>query len=234
MYRIALLSDAPRAQELIPALSLLSHRVIELPLDSPLSTIGTEHDIVILDARQNLLKARNTAQLLKTAGITIPLMIVLTEGGMAAVSASWQVDDIVLDQASPSEMDARLRLLVTAPELKDTDDRSQQIIRIGNLVIDAQTYSAHLNGAALNLPFKEFELLKFVAQHPGRVFSRAQLLSEVWGYDSYYGGTRTVDVHVRRLRSKLGSEHEQMITTVRNVGYSFHAQNTHHDPSAED
>ena len=95
MYRIALLSDAPRAQELIPALSLLSHRVIELPLDSPLSTIGTEHDIVILDARQNLLKARNTAQLLKTAGITIPLMIVLTEGGMAAVSASWQVDDIV-------------------------------------------------------------------------------------------------------------------------------------------
>ena len=88
MYRIALLSDAPRAQELIPALSLLSHRVIELPLDSPLSTIGTEHDIVILDARQNLLKARNTAQLLKTAGITIPLMIVLTEGGMAAVSAS--------------------------------------------------------------------------------------------------------------------------------------------------
>ena len=226
MYRIALLSDAPRAQELIPALSLLSHRVIELPLDSPLSTIGTEHDIVILDARQNLLKARNTAQLLKTAGITIPLMIVLTEGGMAAVSASWQVDDIVLDQASPSEMDARLRLLVTAPELKDTDDRSQQIIRIGNLVIDAQTYSAHLNGAALNLTFKEFELLKFVAQHPGRVFSR--------GYDSYYGGTRTVDVHVRRLRSKLGSEHEQMITTVRNVGYSFHAQNTHHDPSAED
>jgi len=90
MYRIALLSDAPRAQELIPALSLLSHRVIELPLDSPLSTIGTEHDIVILDARQNLLKARNTAQLLKTAGITIPLMIVLTEGGMAAGFASWQ------------------------------------------------------------------------------------------------------------------------------------------------
>ena len=161
-------------------------------------------------------------------------MIVLTEGGMAAVSASWQVDDSVLDQASPSEMDARLRLIITAPELKDTDDRSQQIIRIGNLVIDAQTYSAHLNGAALNLTFKEFELLKFVAQHPGRVFSRAQLLSEVWGYDSYYGGTRTVDVHVRRLRSKLGSEHEQMITTVRNVGYSFHAQNTHHDPSAED
>ena len=139
------------------------------------------------------------------------------------------------NQASPSEngcSPAPVGYGTRAQRLQH--DRSQQIIRIGNLVIDAQTYSAHLNGAALNLTFKEFELLKFVAQHPGRVFSRAQLLSEVWGYDSYYGGTRTVDVHVRRLRSKLGSEHEQMITTVRNVGYSFHAQNTHHDPSAED
>ena len=72
----------------------------------------------------------------------------------------------------------------------------------------------------LDLTFKEFELLKYLAQHPGRVFSRAQLLQEVWGYD-YYGGTRTVDVHVRRLRAKLGSDHETLIGTVRNVGYRF-------------
>ena len=72
----------------------------------------------------------------------------------------------------------------------------------------------------LDLTFKEFELLKYLAQHPGRVFSRAQLLQEVWGYD-YFGGTRTVDVHVRRLRAKLGSEHETLIGTVRNVGYRF-------------
>ena len=71
----------------------------------------------------------------------------------------------------------------------------------------------------LDLTFKEFELLKFLAQHPGRVFTRAQLLQEVWGYD-YYGGTRTVDVHVRRLRAKLG-DHEALIGTVRNVGYRF-------------
>ncbi len=72
----------------------------------------------------------------------------------------------------------------------------------------------------LDLTFKEFELLKFLAQHPGRVFSRAQLLQEVWGYD-YYGGTRTVDVHVRRLRAKLGTDHEALIGTVRHVGYKF-------------
>jgi DNA-binding response OmpR family regulator len=73
---------------------------------------------------------------------------------------------------------------------------------------------------ALDLTFKEFELLKFLAQHPGRVFTRAQLLQEVWGYD-YFGGTRTVDVHVRRLRAKLGAEHDALIGTVRNVGYRF-------------
>jgi DNA-binding winged helix-turn-helix (wHTH) protein len=93
-------------------------------------------------------------------------------------------------------------------------------IRSGDLAIDEATYSARLRSRALDLTFKEFELLKFLAQHPGRVFTRAQLLQEVWGYD-YFGGTRTVDVHVRRLRAKLGAEHEALIGTVRNVGYRF-------------
>ena len=84
-------------------------------------------------------------------------------------------------------------------------------------------YTARVRGRVLDLTFKEFELLKFLAQHPGRVFTRAQLLQEVWGYD-YFGGTRTVDVHVRRLRAKLGPEHESLIGTVRNVGYRFVAQ----------
>jgi DNA-binding winged helix-turn-helix (wHTH) protein len=87
-------------------------------------------------------------------------------------------------------------------------------------VIDEASYTARLRRRTLDLTFKEFELLKFLAQHPARVFTRSQLLQEVWGYD-YFGGTRTVDVHVRRLRAKLGAEHEQMIGTVRNVGYRF-------------
>ncbi|HEY5018831.1 MAG TPA: winged helix-turn-helix domain-containing protein, partial [Streptosporangiaceae bacterium] len=93
-------------------------------------------------------------------------------------------------------------------------------IRSGELVINETTYSARMNGRSLDLTFKEFELLKFLTQQPGRVFTRAQLLQEVWGYD-YFGGTRTVDVHVRRLRAKLGAENEALIGTVRNVGYRF-------------
>ena len=94
------------------------------------------------------------------------------------------------------------------------------MVRAGELTIDEGTYTCRLRGRPLDLTFKEFELLKHLAQHPGRVFTRAQLLQEVWGYD-YYGGTRTVDVHVRRLRAKLGTEHEQLIGTVRHVGYKF-------------
>lgn len=99
-------------------------------------------------------------------------------------------------------------------------DDSPMEIRNGDLSVDEATYSAKLKGRVLDLTFKEFELLKYLAQHPGRVFTRAQLLQEVWGYD-YFGGTRTVDVHVRRLRAKLGPEHESLIGTVRNVGYRF-------------
>ena len=101
------------------------------------------------------------------------------------------------------------------------------------MTIDEATYTARVKGRVLDLTFKEFELLKFLAQHPGRVFSRAQLLQEVWGYD-YYGGTRTVDVHVRRLRAKLGSDHETLIGTVRNVGYRFVLPKEPKDPAAAD
>jgi DNA-binding winged helix-turn-helix (wHTH) protein len=142
---------------------------------------------------------------------------VLTEGGLAAVNATWGVDDVVLENASPAEVEARFRLVV---ERTATQDAAPQEISSGELTIDAGGYTARLRGHPLDLTYKEFELLKYLVQHPGRVFTRAQLLQEVWGYD-YYGGTRTVDVHVRRLRAKLGPEHEQLIGTVRNVGYRF-------------
>ena len=146
------------------------------------------------------------------------MLAVLTEGGLAAVTAEWGADDVILHTAGPAEVEARLRLAIgrkasLAPAAPDE-------IRSGDLAIDEATYTARLRARALDLTFKEFELLKFLAQHPGRVFTRAHLLQEVWGYD-YFGGTRTVDVHVRRLRAKLGAEHEALIGTVRNVGYRF-------------
>jgi len=114
-------------------------------------------------------------------------------------------------------VDARLRLLRASTA---ADEGGAGTIALGDLMIDDATYTARLRGRPLDLTYKEFELLKYLAQHAGRVFTRAQLLQEVWGYD-FFGGTRTVDVHVRRLRAKLGTEHEQMIGTVRNVGYKL-------------
>lgn len=145
-------------------------------------------------------------------------MLVVTEGGLAAVTADWGIDDVLLDTAGPAEVEARLRLAMGRQQI--TADDCPMEIRNGDLSVDEATYSAKLKGRVLDLTFKEFELLKYLAQHPGRVFTRAQLLQEVWGYD-YFGGTRTVDVHVRRLRAKLGPEHESLIGTVRNVGYRF-------------
>jgi DNA-binding response OmpR family regulator len=116
-------------------------------------------------------------------------------------------------------VDARLRLLVARRANETSVGRGSALV-LGELVIDESTYTARLRGRPLDLTYKEFELLKYLAQHAGRVFTRAQLLQEVWGYD-FFGGTRTVDVHVRRLRAKLGPEHEQLIGTVRNVGYKF-------------
>ena len=152
---------------------------------------------------------------------------ILTEGGLVALTAEWGIDDVLLDSAGPAEVDARLRLAMGRRHADEppTTQSERGVIRAGDVTVDEHAYTAKLNGKALDLTFKEFELLKFLAQHPGRVFSRAQLLQEVWGYD-YYGGTRTVDVHVRRLRAKLGPEHEAMIGTVRNVGYKFVRQPT--------
>jgi DNA-binding response OmpR family regulator len=126
----------------------------------------------------------------------------------------------VVEGAGPAELDARIRLAIGKAKEREGSDK----IHASGVVIDEASYSAKVNGRPLDLTYKEFELLRFLAQHPGRVFTREQLLSEVWGYD-YFGGTRTVDVHIRRLRAKLG-DLEALIGTVRNVGYRFNIDET--------
>jgi DNA-binding response OmpR family regulator len=174
-------------------------------------------DVALVDARTDLAAARGLCRLLGTTGSSLPVVAVLTEGGLVAVSADWGLDDILLPGTGPAELDARLRLLVGRVGGQSSSEASGKIT-LGELVIDEGTYTARLKGRPLDLTYKEFELLKYLAQHAGRVFTRAQLLQEVWGYD-FFGGTRTVDVHVRRLRAKLGPEYEALIGTVRNVGY---------------
>ncbi|MGI8664384.1 MAG: winged helix-turn-helix domain-containing protein [Acidimicrobiales bacterium] len=125
-------------------------------------------------------------------------------------------DDFCLAPFHPRELEARLKHLFwrtgrgTRPEL----------IEYGELILNLETYQAGIEGKPLDLTYMEYELLKFLASHPGKVFTRETLLSRVWGYE-YYGGARTVDVHIRRLRSKLGEEHASLIQTVRSVGYRF-------------
>jgi DNA-binding response OmpR family regulator len=220
MATLLLLTNAmsPSA-EVLPALAFLGHTVRVAPLEVSALLSSPQHDAVLVDARRDLAGARSVTRLLRTTGVTAPLFVVLTEGGLAALTSEWGVDDVLLDTAGPAEVEARLRLALGRKQ--DTAPAADPgVVRAGELTIDEGTYTCRLRGRVLDLTFKEFELLKHLAQHPGRVYTRAQLLQEVWGYD-YFGGTRTVDVHVRRLRAKLGAEHEQLIGTVRHVGYKF-------------
>jgi DNA-binding response OmpR family regulator len=227
MATLLLLTNAMTpSSEVLPALGLLAHSVRVAPLEvSALldETGGQVAEAILVDARRDLVQARSLCRLLRTTGVSVPVFAVLTEGGLVALTAEWGVDDVLLDSAGPAEVDARLRLATGRVATVESAAAEPGVVRAGDLTIDEGTYTCRLRGRALDLTFKEFELLKYLAQHPGRVFTRAQLLQEVWGYD-YYGGTRTVDVHVRRLRAKLGAEHEQLIGTVRHVGYKIVTQ----------
>jgi DNA-binding response OmpR family regulator len=147
----------------------------------------------------------------------MPLIVVVTEAGLPAITADWGLDDVVLASAGPAELEARLRMAAGRMAV----DAADAPIDAGRLHIDPLAFSATVSGRRLDLTFKEFELLRFLAQHPEHVFTRERLLREVWGFD-YLGGYRTVDMHVRRLRAKLAGE-EWMLVTVRQVGYKLAA-----------
>ncbi len=125
-------------------------------------------------------------------------------------------DDFMITPFHPRELEARLGHLLW----KAGRGVRPEMVEHGSLALNVETYQATIDGRPLDLTFMEYELLKFLASHPGKVFNRETLLNRVWGYD-YYGGARTVDVHVRRLRAKLGEEHASLIQTVRSVGYKL-------------
>ena len=216
MATILLLTDAPQASaEVLPALGLLAHQVRVMPADPAALLTAPTTDLLLVDGRRDLPAVRSFCRMLNATGAGAPVILVLSETGAVALQNDCGITDFVLDTIGPAELDARIRLVTTILEPAAGAINEQ---KIGELVIDAKGFTAKLRGESLDLTFKEFELLRFLTQHPGRVFTRSQLLQEVWGYD-YFGGTRTVDVHVRRLRAKLGPEYESLIGTVRNVGY---------------
>jgi DNA-binding response OmpR family regulator len=213
--QVLVLTNASLSEQVLPALELLSHRARQIPAEPAQLINAPDYDVVIVDGRHDLVGAKSLCRLLRATGQDAPLLLVVTEGGMSALSGEWGIDDVLLVTAGPAEIDARLRLALARRDEVAEPAR----VQASGVTIDEQSYSAKLRGRPLDLTYKEFQLLHFLATHPSRVFTREQLLSEVWGYD-YFGGTRTVDVHVRRLRAKLGDQ-EQIIGTVRNVGYRF-------------
>lgn len=193
-------------------LTLLNHKTT-LASDAAQALRELEScDVVIVDGREDLAWSRTVTTTIHNAGGRIPILLMIPATGMSLISAQWGFDDFVNVQAEATELDARIRLL-----LRSADEST--VLTMGPIRLDEAAYSVAIGQEPLDLTYTEFELLRFLMQHPGRVLTREVLLSQVWGYD-YYGGTRTVDVHIRRLRAKLG-QYETYIGTVRNVGYRF-------------
>ena len=171
----------------------------------------------VIDARQvGVAAATTAARHVKDAGVSVVLLVV-HPFQLADLSFREEIiDDFVLHPINGDEFTARLRHRFT----RAGEAAASPHVTHGQLSINTETYQATIAGRALDLTYMEYELLRFLAAHPDVVFTRETLLSRVWGYE-YYGGARTVDVHVRRLRAKLGEEHAGMIQTLRSVGYRF-------------
>jgi DNA-binding response OmpR family regulator len=184
-------------------------------------------DLIVVDAGDEVLRAHRAIRKLRDQGplAEIPALIAITVARLPALDFSVGYDDFVLLPVVPAELYARLRQL----DWKTARFGSDEVFKIDELVIDVAGYEAHVGGRKLDLTHQEFELLRFLAQHRGRVFTRDQLLERVWGYQ-YAGGSRTVDIHVRRVRAKLGHAAGSLIETVRHVGYKMRAPGARAEP----
>jgi DNA-binding response OmpR family regulator len=211
---LALLSDRIPATAL-PALEDL-HMDLKheaLSLASLTHVLSLEPAAVLVDAGENAPQAWSVLQELRSRDRRVPVMLIVERDRLERYPWDEVADEFVYPGAPEGELRVRLAMLRRRAGAGDGS-----ILRLGPLAIDTERYRVTADGRPLDLTFKEFELLRFLASRPGRVSTRPALLREVWGYD-FYGGTRTVDVHVRRLRAKLGPEHEHLIETVRGVGY---------------
>lgn len=211
-----LLTDRSAA-EALPALDLLGFDLKTEPLAPAslphLTALGPS--AVIVDGEENPPHAyRLLASLAdRTPRRDVPVIVLLSRADLERYPWHEVADDLVFSGTSPAELKLRLAMLA-----RRTGGAGEAMLKLGPLAINTETYQVTVSGRVLDLTYKEFELLRFLVSRPARVFTRSTLLSEVWGYN-FYGGTRTVDVHVRRLRAKLGSEHEALIETIRGVGY---------------
>lgn len=214
MGRIAFLTDRSPS-EALPALHSLGLDVKTEPLNADslghLAEIGPS--ILFADAEENPEQAFLLLTAFAAVGAQLPVIVVLSRPDLERFQWADVADDIVHSGTPGPELRIRMAMVN-----RRAGGAGEATIRLGPLSMNVESYQVFVSGRVLDLTYKEFELLRFLIQRPGRVFTRGELLQQVWGYN-FYGGTRTVDVHVRRLRAKLGSEHEGLIQTVRGVGY---------------
>lgn len=224
MQRIHIVTDNPKTaspwqRELVrcgyPVLSVEPSRRALIEAFSPRPA-----DVFILDGTGVRLAPREFRDLLdqECPNHQSVLIWLITEEMAAHLDPACGIDEFIVLPSSAYELLARVRLLLWRTHRVGGAD----LIYAGEIAIDQANYSVTARNRPLNLTFKEYELLRFLASHKGRVFTREALLNQVWGYD-YYGGIRTVDVHIRRIRAKLGPDLEDLVETVRNVGYRLNA-----------
>lgn len=210
---VLLLSNADDFAAALPTLGSLTQTIRRVPLSDQLDCHHDSADVAIIDARTDLAAARSVCRGLTASTPALAVVAVVAPAHFASVDVDWRIDDVMLPAAGADELEARLRLAI-----KRRRSAVDGYLKFGDLVLHPSSFAGSLCGKDLSLTVTEFRLLNFLVQHAGRAFSRTRLMHEVWGYDSN-GRVRTVDVHVRRLRAKLGPQHESMIDTVRGVGY---------------
>lgn len=200
------------SEELVDGLTLAGATMVGIGELSPEESLLSDVDVLVVElGPQPMRRIREIDRIAETVGL--PVMVTASPDQMVLMESATGIADFLIQPVDPVEVRLRLTRLVRS-------EAGEEIIRFKDLELNPLTYQALLSNNPMDLTFMEYELLRFLAANPIRVWSREQLLSRVWGYE-YYGGARTVDVHVRRLRAKLGEERSSWITTVRSVGYRF-------------
>ena len=211
---IVLLTDRSPA-EVLPAISGLGHdlKTEYLSVAAIADVLALSPEMLLVDAAENPGQGYAVLRALSDRRSRVPTVVVVERRDLDRFPWGALADELLNPGAAEAEIRVRLVML-----RRRSGSGEGTTVRLGSLVLERDTFRVTVQGVPLDLTYKEFELLRYLAERPGRVFTRPALLREVWGYD-FYGGTRTVDVHIRRLRAKLGPEHESLIETVRGVGY---------------
>lgn len=190
-------------------------QILDVSVHGSINTLKDEgFDIALFDTEQiDISDAQFYLSKLRKRFQRLPVILIVRAGYLESINRDWFFDDFIVFPFRKGELKARIDRVIGAEiELKDS------VIKVGNITIEPEKYSVTVNNEKVLLTYKEFELLKLLMENKGIVFTRQELLSQIWGVE-YIGGTRTVDVHIRRLRIKLGDEFNNIIETIRNVGY---------------